>query len=380
MANLPLVALAVSGALYHLICDPALVRRLAGHHRWLLGAVTAVALGILLSDSNAQLRDLAPPHPFPAQVALLLCLPSLAAFMVEPRYVRWAIVLFAAVCAWNFFAMPIEALWGRKLTWHSHARLIPREAGPFSYQASGLASAAYFFPGVMLGLFYVVWGALYERRAFAERQLSRELLLLFPVLWLIPVLCVQSRSAFAGALGAALLLLCVASRSRKMVLGVVAGVLAVAGVALFWLLFAEGKSGSALRIAYLEFYLAKALELQWLATGRSFYLDTSMAPPGWQFLAHSHNDLVQVLHSWGLITLAAYVTFWASLFKLIYSRFLVNGEYWPMAALVAVLPGMQTDLGIHQYEKAAFLVVFTAFCVAFAESDRRPGKPIAGPS
>ena len=131
-------------------------------------------------------------------------------------------------------------------------------------------------------------------------------------------------------------------------------------------------------IAYLRLYLSKSLEWDWLATGRGFYYDPQLVAPGWQPLDHSHNDFVQVLYSWGLVTLVAYLAFWAALLRLIYSSFLVHKEYWPLAALVVVLPSMHTDLGLHHFEKTMLLVILTSFCVVFSEWDaqhKRDSRP-----
>jgi hypothetical protein len=366
--NLPLFSLVASGTIYHLVYSQALTRRLLAEYRWLLGSALTVALAILVSECNAQFAGLAPAHPLPRQVALLLCIPALTLFLLERRYMAWVVGLFAAVCAWNLFMMPIEAVSGAKVSWHT-IYLIPREAGPFKYQAAGLAIAAFYFPGFMLGLFYLAWGPVFEKRVFAQANIPRGLMLAMPALWLIPVICAHSRSAFAGALAAALLILAAQGRARNLLAWASIGLLTAAAAALYWYLFTEGKSGADLRIAYLKFYLSKSLDWNWLATGRSFYYDPQLVAPGWQPLDHSHNDFVQILYSWGLVTLVAYAAFWAALLRLIYSRFLVNKEYWPLAALVAVLPSMQTDLGLHHFEKTMFLVILASFCVVFSEWD-----------
>ena len=152
----------------------------------------------------------------------------------------WVVGLFAVVCAWNFFMMPIEAVWGHKVSWHT-IYLTPREAGPFKYQAAGLAIAAFYFPGFMLGLFYLAWGPVLHKRVFANAGIPRGLMLAMPVLRPIPVICVQSRSAFAGALAAALLMLAAQGRSRNLLVWASIGLLAAAGAALYWYLFTEGK-------------------------------------------------------------------------------------------------------------------------------------------
>jgi hypothetical protein len=380
-SNAALFALAAIGAAYFALFEPAQVKRLMCENRAVLTAASLLALAILLSEAAGKLRGLAPPHPLPPQAGLLLCLPALALFLMDGRNLRAVVALFGAVCAWHFLAMPIEAVLGAKLSWHP-IELLPRVAGPLNYQASGLAWQAYYFPGLFLPLFYLAWGPLYEKRVFPDLAVSRRTLLALPLLWLIPAACVQSRSAFAGAMCAALLALIASSRTRQLRTWLAAGLLALFAAVVYWYLFAENKSGAELRIAYFKLYMGDALEWRWLATGRSFYLepDLRMMAPGMIPLQHSHNDIAQIFYSWGLPGLAAYIGFWAALLKLVYSRFWVNGEYWPASALVALFPSMVTDLGFQHYEKAAFLVLLTAFCMALrAKEPARPALASAAP-
>ena len=72
-------------------------------------------------------------------------------------------LVFLAVCAWHFVAMPVEAVSGAKLTWHESSAAMPRSAGPLNFQASGLALQPYFFSGLFAGalaasLFYFLAG------------------------------------------------------------------------------------------------------------------------------------------------------------------------------------------------------------------------------
>jgi hypothetical protein len=375
-SNAGLYALAASGATYFALFEPAQVRRLMREHRTVLTAAWLLAFAILLSEAAGKLRGLAPPHPLPPQAGLLLCLPALALFLMDSRNLRAVVALFCAVCAWHFVAMPIEAILGAKLSWHP-IDLLPRVAGPLKYQASGLAWQAYYFPGLFLPLFYLAWGPIYEKRVFPDLPVSRRAMLAFPFVWLIPAACVQSRSAFAGAMCAALLALIASSRTRQLRTWLAAGLLAFFAVGIYWYLFAENKSGAELRIAYFKLYMGDALEWRWLATGRSFYLDPDprMAVAGMIPLQHSHNDIAQVFYSWGLPGLLAYLAFWAALLKLVYSRFWVNGEYWPASALIALFPSMVTDLGFQHYEKAAFLVLLTAFCMALRAREAAAAGP-----
>ena len=374
-SNAGLYALAASGAIYFALFEPAQVKRLMREHRAVLTGAFVLAVAILLSEAAAKIRGLAPPHPLPPQAALLLCLPALALFLLEGRNLRAVVALFCAVCAWHFLAMPIEAVLGAKLSWHP-VELLPRAAGPLNYQASGLAWQAYFFPGLFLPLFYLAWGPIYEKRVFPDLSVSRRTMLALPFAWLVPAACVQSRSAFAGAMGAALLALIASSRTRQLRTWLAAGLLAVFAAGLYWYLFAENKSGAELRIAYFKLYVSDALELPWLATGRSLYLDPDPpAVPGMIALQHSHNDIAQIFYSWGLPGLLAYIGFWAALLKLVYSRFWVNGEYWPASALIALFPSMVTDLGFQHYEKAAFLVLLTAFCIALRAKEGAAAGP-----
>jgi O-antigen ligase len=364
-ANAALFALAFAGAGYFLWFAPAQTMRLVREHSCVLGTAVLLATAILISEAAGALRGLAPLHPLPPQAGLLLCLPALALFLADGRKLRAVVALFCAICIWHWFALPIEAVLGAKVSWHP-VQLFARTAGPLNYQASGLALQSYFFPGLFLPLFYLAWGPIYEKRVFPDLAISRRSLLVLPLLWLVPVACVQSRSAFAGAMGAALLALIASSRVRQWRTWFAGMLLVGLAAAIYWYLFAENKTGAELRMAYLKLYLRESLDWRWLATGRSLYLETAprMMVPGSVPLHHSHNDIVQVLYSWGLPGLLAYLAFAGALLKLVYSRFWVHREYWPGCALIALFPSMVTDLGLQHFEKAAFLVLLTAFCIA----------------
>jgi len=344
--------------------------------RALLIATGLLELAIAVSEAASAYRGLAPPHPLLPQSLLLACWPVLAIFLADANRMRAVVTVFCAVCAWHFFAMPIEAITGTKLSWHPVA-LLPRAAGPLNYQASGLAFQSYFFPGLFLPLFYLAWGPIYEGRVFPGLATRSAAMLALPLIWLIPVACVQSRSAFAGTLAAALLAIIAAHPPRRWRAWLAAGLLVASAALVYWVLFAQNKSGANLRLAYLELYLREALDGHWILTGHGAYRDPGppLTVPGTTPLEHSHNDFVQVLYSFGLPGLAAYLTFLAALVCLVRRNFTAKGEYWPACALVALLPNMMTDLGIHHYEKAAFLVTFAAFCVAWSNLPSAKLKP-----
>ncbi|HWI84179.1 O-antigen ligase family protein [Ramlibacter sp.] len=370
-ANSAFFALAALGSAWFAAFDRARVRELWREHRGLLATVLLLAAAILFSEAVAKARGEAPAHPLPPQAGLLLCLPALALFLRDERALRAVVLVFAAVCLWHLVAMPLEAVLGVKVSWH-RIELLPRDAGPLHFQASGLAWQAYYFPGLFLPLFWLAWGPVYERRVFPGWPLSPRAMLVLPLLWLVPALSVQSRSAFAGALTAALLAIVGASRAKRLRTWFAVGLLAIFAAAVYWHLFAENKSGADLRVAYFKHYVRAAMDWHWLATGRSYYLDPDlrMMVPGMQMLQHSHNDIAQVFYSWGLPGLLAYLAFWVALVRLVWTRFARHGEYWPACALIALLPNMVTDLGFQHYEKAAFLVLLTAFCLACAGRPR----------
>jgi hypothetical protein len=372
--NVGLWALAVSGTLWFGMFERERFARLAREHAGLLITVLLLAAAILFSEAIGKLRGEAPPHPLPPQAALLLCLPPLALLLDDAANLRGVVIVFAAFCLYHFVAMPLEATTGLKVSWHP-IDLLPRDAGPLHYQASGLAWQAYYFPGLFLPLFWLAWGPVYEHRVFPSWARSRRAMLALPLLWLIPAASVQSRSAFAGQLAAALLAIAASSRTRRLRTWLALALLAALAAAIYWELFAQNKSGAALRIAYFKHYMRAALDWHWIATGRSFYLDPDlrMMVPGMQMLQHSHNDIAQIFYSWGLPGLATYIAFWVALVRLVFTRFVRQGEYWPACALVALFPNMVTDLGFQQHEKAAFLVLLAGTCLACANRPRPRG-------
>ena len=52
------------------------------------------------------------------------------------------------------------------------------------------------------------------------------------------------------------------------------------------------------------------------------------------------------------------------LLRLVWTRFAARGEFWPLLALLVLVPNLVTDVGLHFFEKAAFLVLLAAMCVA----------------
>jgi hypothetical protein len=377
--NIGLWGLAASGSAWFAVFGRDRIAPLAREHTGLLAAVLLLAVAILVSEMAGRWRGEAPAHPLPPQAGLLLCLPPLALLLTEQANLRAVVLVFAAFCLYHFVAMPLEATTGVKVSWH-RIELLPRDAGPLHYQASGLAWQAYYFPGLFLPLFWLAWGPLYEQRVLPRWPHSRATMLALPLLWLIPAASVQSRSAFAGQLAAALLAIVGSSRTRRLRTWLAIGLLGALAAAVYWELFAQNKSGADLRIAYFNHYMRAALDWHWLATGRSFYLDPDlrMMVPGMQMLQHSHNDIAQIFYSWGLPGLATYIAFWVVLVRLVVTRFVRHGTYWPACALVALFPNMVTDLGFQHYEKAAFLVLLAALCMACANRPRPQGGEAGG--
>ena len=361
------LALAILGGVYLALTSPARLWQLLKTYRLVFLALLVFAICIVWSEAHAwkgESRDFL--ASVPTQVGVLFCIPTLVLFLQDRQLLRLLIGVFLAISVWHFIAMPVEAVYGLKIGWHP-AALVPRAAGPLVYQASGLAADSFFFSGLFQGMFYAAVGVAYSRQLFGQKIIiSDAVLLLLTALWLIPVACVQSRSAFAGSLLALLLTLMSQVYGRKRLLYIFIPTLLVGGL-LYLYLFSGGKSGPDLRITYLKHYFLSALQWPGVLTGKGFIrADYSMVIPGISPVGHSHNDLVQILFSWGMPALLAYLAFWAGLLHLIYQQFIKKAEYWPAYALVAVLPAMVTDLGFQLFEKAAFVVFLTALCLALA--------------
>lgn len=369
-----LLVLGLAGVVYCLGLARKQWREMLGEHAGLLAASFGLALAILWSQSAAAWRGVPLSHMVPFQASLVLCLPVLALFLTDVRILQAVVALFCALILWHFVMLPVEAVTGFKLTWQPRFPQ-PRDMGLLKFQASGLTIANWCFIGLYLPLFYLAWGPVAARRVFGGRQLPDWLMGVLPLLWVIPVATVQSRSGLAGALCAGILALLTWHKRLKLGgwLALVAGTLLAAW--LYWLLFAEGKTGPGLRVAYAKAYLQEALQWEWLATGRGFSLHVvpTIALPGLTPLVHSHNDFTQVFYSWGLPGLLAYLAFWFALIRLVFTRFVSRAEYWPAFALITLIPNMVTDLGLHFFEKAAFLVILAAMCMACA-GRRQPAQ------
>lgn len=337
----------------------------------------AVVLAVLAFAAQllAPVGAVQPSERVLPQTAVLLCLPALAVVLRRQPVLQAALCVFAcATAAWHFVALPMEALTGIRLGWHRDA-LFPRDAGPLHFQAAGLAQQAYFFAGLYLPLFYLGWGWAWEQAAVRRRPSLRALLLGALVAWVAAVACVQSRSALIGAaLASGLLALHAAPpRWRRVAPWIVGAGLVVLGVA-YLALFSQNKSGPGLRWAYAQLYLHASFDGRlFIGHGLTATPPATMRLPDYP-ISHSHNDLVQVLYSWGLPALLAYACFLFALVRLAWRRFAADRAPWALAALLALLPNVVTDLGVQHYEKAAFLVLLAALCAAQSRTTA-PLKP-----
>lgn len=359
--------LVATGFIHVLLARRAEMAALWRGYRGLWTALLVLIAAMTVAEGVAHANGVAGLAPWlPVQVWLVLCLPLLAVFLRNENRMRATIVVFCLLTLWHFVAMPVEAVTGKKLTWH-YVHLLPRVAGPLNFQASGLAWQAYYFAGLFLPLFYLAWGPLAAGRIDARWKLPQGAWAAMCWLWLIPVVCVQSRAAFAGALAAALLALAAAWRPKMASALLGLGLLAGLGALAYWYLFSENKSGVGLRWAYFKLYIAASAQWPALLTGHGFSLvpDLPMFAQGLQPLQHSHNDLSQIAYSWGWVALAAYLAFWVALVRLVWERYLSRGEVWPACALLALLPSLFTDLGFQHFEKATFVMLLTAMCMAF---------------
>jgi hypothetical protein len=372
--DVALTVLGVLGLLYAWRFDGPGWRAMWREHRAIFISAAALALAIVWSQAMSARRGLPQSDVIPSQAAVLLCLPSLARFLMDERVLRGVVLLFAAFTAWHFIMLPIEAVTGWKLTWHE-VHLLPRPTWPLNYQASGLAWQTFSFVGLFLPLFYLAWGPVARGRVFAQAPLPRWLMLALPLLWVVPVACVQSRSGFAGALLAAVLALALAGGRRLTRRDwLVVGGIALAAAWLYARYLTVAKSGADWRLAFVKAYFQASLDPQWLATGRGFSREAPppLEIPGQQTLVHSHNDLAQVFFSWGLPGLVTYLAFWFVLLRLVWRKFASQGEWWPVLALVAFVPCLVTDVGLHFFEKAAFLVILLAMCMALPAAPPAP--------
>lgn len=371
--------LALSGLLYCAFFDRKEYFAMVRSQGLLLFAALLVVVAISVAGWMLHLRvpDRLGP-PLPAQIGLLLCLTPLAVILKDRKRLQIATVVFAGISLLHAFALPIEAMTGVMLDAQGED-LLPRNLGPLQYQARGLAWQVYYFPGVFLSLFYLAAGAVGEEGVFGDWQMGPRTWLFGSIVWTAAVACLQSRSAFAGALAASVLGWLMVARARAAYLWLVGVGVVTVGLALFWYMFAENKSSPGLRIAYLALYLQRSFDVEWLWTGRGYteWPDPTMLVPGYQHLHHSHNDLVQVFFTWGLPSLLAYLLFWLALLRLV-ARFWRQGRHWPVLTLVAVGPSLTTDLGLHNVEKTASIALLAAMCMALAERTARPAAAAAG--
>lgn len=357
--------LAAAGMGGVMLMRPAEMKAHLRAHAVLFGAAAALAVlaivaQLLAADASVQPFERVLPHP-----AILLALPVLAyAFGTQPRLVRAAACIACALAIWQFVALPMEGVTGARLGWFRSA-LPERDAGPLHYQAAGLADQPYFFPGLMLPLFYLGWGWAWAQLDPLRHRRARIALLALLFAWVAAVACVQSRSALAGAVMASALLGLVSlpAQRRRQALVVLAVLLACAALA-YAALFSQNKSGAGLRWAYAQLYLRASFDgwRLWLGHGLSAYPPDSLKLADYP-ISHSHNDLVQILYSWGLLALLAYGVFLVALVRRVL-RLARAGVWGPLAALVALAPNVVTDLGVQHYEKAGFLVLLAALCVA----------------
>lgn len=374
--DVALTVLGVAGVAFGATRDRDGFCELLRDHRGVFIASAVLALAIASSQGLSALRGLPQSDRVPAQVAVLLCTPALARFLMDPRIFRASVVLFVVLCLWHFVMLPIEATTGWKLGWNPVNHL-ERTTWPHGFQAYGLAFQTFSFVGLYLPLFYLAWGPIAWGRVTLRFQPSNRWMTLMPLLWLLPALWVQSRSGFAGALAAGLLgfMARLGRLGRKGWLLLV--VVTVAGIGMYLALVSAGKSSATWRWVYLKAYAEAALDPNWLLFGRGWSREApdTVVVPGYSPLVHSHNDIVQVLFTWGGVGLASYLAFWAALLKLVWQRFVALGEHWPALALVALAPSLLSDVGFHFFEKAAFLAILLAMCVALKpRTSTRPAK------
>ena len=367
-------ALALAGLLIAWVFERPRLRLVLQGQRLLLGSAVLTVLAIcadgwalgLLHPERASLA-------LPAQLGLLLCIAPIAVLLSDPRRMRATVAVFAALAVVHIAVLPMESITGQPFfTWGED--LYPRQSGPLAFQARGLAWQVVYFPGLLMSTFYLAAGLLGEERpggwTFGPRSW-----LAASLVWAAALACLQSRSALAGALAASALGLFAFARARSAHVWLALAAVVAGGAALFWFLFSENKSGGGLRAAYVALYFRRALDPEWVWTGRGYTIDADpdMQVPGQQYLVHSHNDFAQVFFTWGLPALLAYLCFWAALVRMAWRSWRA-GRYWPTLALVACAPSFLTDLGLHHLQKAAFLAVLAGMAAA-----RAAGEPVPAP-
>ena len=359
-------ALAVAGLLYCLFFERNQWRALVGEHRALLTAAVLVVL--LIAASEAALLWRLPQRrvtPLPSQVGLLLCIAPLAVILRDRTRLRALAAVLVALSLYHVVTLPLEAITGTVFHTQTEA-LFPREMGPLNYQAHGLAWQVYYFPGLLLGLFFLASGLVVEEGVVRRWTVRPGAWLAAGIAWTAAIACIQSRSALAGTAAAtALGYVALSGNRRALRTWLVLGALAILGVALYLYLFVDNKSSFGLRWEFMKLFWRHGWDAEWLWTGRGYRIDPDpeMQLPGLQTLLHSHNDIIQVFFTWGVPVLVAYVALWALVVRLAV-RFWRDGRYWPVLALVAVGPSFLTDLGLHNVEKASFLAVLAGMAMA----------------
>ena len=377
-----LVALAASGLVIAYFTDPKRLFLLAKHSRGLWFSFFLFGIVILSSEAIATLVYFNPYDPRDGfHAGIVLCLPALAFFLTDRKWLKYLVTIFAAICVWHFFMMPIEAVNGWKLSWHP-INLYPREEWIFKYEASGLALWVYYFAGFFLPLFYLTAGLIWKGNLFERFNLSPRALMLANVLWLVPVISAQSRSAFIGAGAASLLMIfnleflrrgklkAPANLQKKLI---IAGIILLGAGVFYFRIMSVGKSSFGMRLDYLKLYFEHGIQWPYVLTGHGYLAERrSMYVPGTQWHAHSHNDWVEILFVWGGLGLLAYLHCWYRLLRAIFIHFVPKFEFWPFCPLIAIFPHSMSDLGFIHLEKA-FCLLLTA-AVVLAVSFRRKNR------
>jgi hypothetical protein len=353
----------LTALVYSLTFERKSLSRLWNEYRSLWISILAFAIAISVSEATATRYGQLPIYFIPFQTPLLLCAPFVALFFLDSSRLNLTWAVFLLIVCWHFFSLPIEGVTGVKLSWHPDYQYVRQQWG-LNYQAFGFAIANPYFAGFHLPLFYLTLGAIRSKHVLKDVMLPAWSYSALATAWVISCLSVQSRSVFAGSILASLIFIFGESpRARRLALVVVPFVL-VASV-IVYLSFLTGKSSADMRWVYMKLYLLESLKWPYLLFGHGQLFDIkTLVVPGYQFLAHSHNDVIQIAFWWGFAALAAYLWMWFQVVKLLWTRFASRDEYWPFAVIASFLPHSQTDLGIHHYEKAILLVILVAGCVA----------------
>lgn len=364
---------------------------------WALVGVGAAAAEWWASAGNYNhfFRTLSP------QAGLVWCLPALSVFMAHAKIRAWTVIALATLCAWHAVTIPLEAVTGIRIGWLTY-EVVVRQFGWLTYQPAGLSSHPYLFAGFYLPIFYLAWGSFLSNvRTYCDRTQSPwvwRCYLILPWFWLAIAACLQSRSSFVGTLAATCLCTFFSGpvsqtpdqsgataqgssfghdlKKRWRWFGMALAIVGAATIA-YWLLTLSNKTGLGLRAAYWQVYLDAAIKWPAVIAGHGFLSDRSnLAIPGLPYIWHSHNDLLEILYSWGSITLLPYLVFMATLTCLLFRRWR-EGQTWLLSAAVCVFPSMVTDLGLHHYEKANLMMLLAAFAsTAFVPLINHNSRPV----